>query len=375
VLGAEELGQSLVAEQLTASDFAVTRIEPDASQALADPYAGYPALPYAGRSSVVGKLPGTGGGRSLHLSGHVDVVPVDPADDWTCDPWGGVVADGRLWGRGAGDMKGGLAAYLVAAAAIAEVCDDLRGDLVVSSVIEEECGGNGMWSVVNAGHNGDATLIGEPSGLQMMHAGTGVVWARLRVAGASGHSAAAGRTGSFEELAAAVAAVRDVEAELNQAAAQSVFGSASDWPFGMTVGQIEGGVWTSSVPAELTARVRLGFGLDHDPATIQAKIRAAVCQASPETQVRFEAFRARAWCGDASGPFPDLLAAAHQSVLARELRPGVFTATNDGRYVTGPCLCYGPIAGNYHGKDEWVDIESLEQTAAVVAAAAASWLA
>lgn len=375
VLGAEEPGQRLVAEQLAASGFALTRIEPDAVEALADPYAGYPALPYAGRSSVVGRLPGTGGGRSLHLSGHIDVVPVDPADDWTYDPWAGIVADGRLWGRGAGDMKGGLAAYLVAAAAIAEVCDDLRGDLVFSSVIEEECGGNGMWSVVNAGHNGDATLIGEPSGLQMMHAGTGVVWVRLRAAGASGHSAAAGRNGSFEELAAAVAALREVEAENNKDAARSVFGAASDWPYGMTVGQIEGGVWTSSVPAELTARIRMGFGLDHDPAVIQARIRAAVGQASPATQVTFEAFRARAWCGDASGPFPGLLAAAHLGELGRELRPGVFTATNDGRYVTGPCVCYGPIAGNNHGRDEWVDIESLEQTAAVVAATAASWLA
>ena len=81
-------------------------------------------------------------------------------------------------------MKGGLAAYLVAAAVVLEVLDDRRGDLVVSSVIEEECGGNGMWSVLRAGHGADGTLIGEPTGLLLAHAGTGVVWARLSARGA-----------------------------------------------------------------------------------------------------------------------------------------------------------------------------------------------
>ena len=105
---------------------------PDAEAALADPYAGYPFLSYEGRSSVAGRLAGSGSGSSLHLSGHVDVVPVERADLWEHEPWAAEIADGRIWGRGAGDMKGGLAAYLVAAAAVAEACDDRRGDLRLS---------------------------------------------------------------------------------------------------------------------------------------------------------------------------------------------------------------------------------------------------
>ncbi len=151
---------------------------------LLTPHAGYPPLSYDGRSSVVGVRRGKGGGRSLHLSGHVDVVPVDPDAPWSHDPWSGEIADGRIWGRGAGDMKGGLAAYLVAAEAVAEVCGDARGDLLFSSVIEEECGGNGLWAVLRAGYTADATLIGEPTGLDIVHAGTGVVWARLTARGA-----------------------------------------------------------------------------------------------------------------------------------------------------------------------------------------------
>ena len=120
LLGHEEGAQRIIAHRLAAAGFAVERVEPDAEAALADPYAGYPPLSYDGRSSVVGVRRGLGGGRSLHLTGHVDVVPVDDAEPWTHGPWDGVVSDGKIWGRGAGDMKGGLAAYLVAAEVVAE---------------------------------------------------------------------------------------------------------------------------------------------------------------------------------------------------------------------------------------------------------------
>src|SRR5262249_19501044 len=110
VLGSETPAQEVVEARLRASGFKVERVVPDADEALADPYAGYPYLPYEGRYSVAGRLPGSGGGRSLHLNGHVDVVPVERADLWEHGPWSGDVADGRVWGRGARDMKGGLAA-------------------------------------------------------------------------------------------------------------------------------------------------------------------------------------------------------------------------------------------------------------------------
>lgn len=107
-VGNEEGAQRIVSEWLENDGFKVARVQPDADAALADPYAGYPALSYEGRSSVVGTRVGSGGGRSLHLSGHVDVVPVDPAEAWVRDPWTGYVSDGRVWGRGAGDMRGVL---------------------------------------------------------------------------------------------------------------------------------------------------------------------------------------------------------------------------------------------------------------------------
>jgi acetylornithine deacetylase len=374
-LGSEEPAQALVDQWLRAAGFAVERVQPDPEAALADPYAGYPTLSYEGRTSVAARLAGSGGGRSLHLSGHVDVVPVERADLWEHDPWKAKVAEGRIWGRGAGDMKGGLAAYLVAAAAVAEVCGDRRGDLVFTSVIEEECGGNGMWSVLRAGYAADATLIGESTGLRLAHAGTGVVWARLTAPGGAGHAMLAGADGPFDRLCRAVAALRVIESELNDEARDSVFTAVRDRPYSMSIGKIEGGVWTASTPHELVALVRFGFGRELEPAEVQERLSAAVREAAPGVEIAFEAFRARAYCHPQDGPLVDVTSAAHRAVVAGEPQLTAFTATTDARYVEGQCLCYGPLAGNLHGTDEWVDVATLEQTATVVALATGAWTA
>jgi acetylornithine deacetylase len=373
LLGCEESAQAVVERRLEAAGFEVRRVVPDAATAAADPSAGYPPLPYEGRSSIVGVRRGTGRGRSLHLTGHIDVVPVDPGAPWTHDPWSGEQADGRIWGRGAGDMKGGLAAYLLAAEALVQACPELPGDLVVSSVIEEECGGNGMWSVLRDGISADATLVGEPTGLAVVHAGTGVVWLRLLARGAAGHSAQSGGDGPFDALARAVAALRRLESEQNAPPIDEVFGAVSGWPYGMTVGRIDGGVWTSSAPAELEVAVRYGLRLGADPGKVQALIAAAVAASGPGVEVVFEAFRAPAYCWPVAGPVPELLGWAHEQVVGSPVGHTAFTATTDARQVEG-ALCYGPLAGNLHGADEWVDVDSLAATARVVARFASRWL-
>jgi acetylornithine deacetylase len=154
-----------------------------------------------------------------------------------------------------------------------------------------------------------------------------------------------------------------------------VFAAVRERPYGMTIGRIEGGVWTASTPHELAAQVRFGFGRDLEPAEVQERMRAAVAEASPEVEVRFEGFRARAYAQPTTGPLVDAVSAAHRSVIGSDPEPVAFTATNDSRYVDAPCLCYGPHAGNLHGTDEWVDIESLVQTATVAALVAAGWTA
>ena len=368
MLGAEEGAQRLVEERLRRLGFEVERIEPDAQAAAADPLAGRPLLSYEGRTCVAGRLRGGGGGRSLHLNGHVDVVPVEAEERWTRDPWGGEIAEGRLWGRGAGDMKAGLAAYLVAVEALLATGFEPRGDLLFTSVIEEECGGNGMWAVTRAGYAGDGTLIGEPTDLRLHLNGVGVIWARLTARSEGAHAAVASEHGRpLDRILAAVQGLRALEAALNE--------GQEGHPYNLNLGEIHGGVWPSSVPAEVVLRCRLGFGPQLEPAGAQELLRRAVDTTAPGVEVEFEGFRCPAYSHPADSPLAEALRASHAEALGRDDPPGtkLSTATTDARYVEGPCSCYGPSAGNIHGIDEWVDLASVRDTALVVALTAARW--
>ena len=367
LLGAEEGAQRIVDERLRRLGFGVERVEPDAAEALRDPHAGYPLLPYAGRTCVAGRIEGSGGGRSLHLSGHVDVVPVEAEERWTRDPWGGEVAGGRLWGRGAGDMKAGIAAYLVGVEAFLEVVGPPRGDLLFTSVIEEECGGNGMRAVLRAGYDADATLIGEPTDLQLHANGVGVIWARLVTRSEGAHAAVADASVSpVEQIFGAVRGLRALEERLNRSA-------PGGHPYNLNLGEIRGGVWPSSVPAEVVLRVRLGFGPELEPEDAQELLRQAVGQETPGIEVAFEGFRAHAYEHDLAHPLAALVASCHAELHSAPPGSKVSTATTDARYVTGPCLCYGPRAGNIHGTDEWVDLRSVRDTALAVALIVSRW--
>lgn len=378
VLGHEEGAQRIVAERLERLGFEVARVDVAANLGADDPATGLPLVSYEGRPCVAGRLRGEGTGRSLHLSGHVDVVPVEAEERWSVDPWGGEVKDGRLWGRGSGDMKAGVAAYLIAIEAYLDVLDALPGDVVFSSVIEEECTGNGMKAVLAAGYDADGTLIGEPSGLRLQHAGVGVVWARLTSAGSGSHPAFASESStSTGTLLAALAALRELEGRVNEQgaaqAANAAFFDAFDKPFRLNVGELSGGVWPSSEPAALTARVRLGFGRDTTPAQAQELLRAAVHAVAPQIEVTFEGFRAPAYCDDLRHPLADALRGAHRTLHGEDPGLRVLAGTTDARSVTGPCICYGPQAGAIHSIDEWVDLDSTQAVAEAVALTLAAW--
>lgn len=368
VLGDEEGAQRIVEEELGRLGFEVERIRPDADEASADPRAGIPLIPYEGRTCVAGRLRGSGGGRSLHLNGHVDVVPVEAEERWTHDPWGAEIAGGRLWGRGAGDMKAGIAAYLVALDALQAAGREPRGDILFTSVIEEECGGNGMRAVLQAGYTGDGTLIGEPTDLRVHVNGVGVIWARLTARSEGAHAAYASEHPSpVDQIVSAVQGLRALEGALND--------GQEGHPYNLNLGEVRGGVWPSSVPAQVVLRCRLGFGPELEPSDAQALLRRAVASAAPAVEVDFEGFRCKAYEHSTDEPLVSMLRECHAAVQGRPEPAGtkLSTATTDARYVEGPCSCYGPIAGNIHGIDEWVDLASVRDTAVTIALLAARW--
>jgi len=113
---------------------------------------------------VVGVLKGAGGGRSIIVNGHIDVAEVRPDEPWKRDPFDPFVEDGRLYGRGAFDMKGGIAAMLMAVEVVQEAGYRLKGDILIESVIGEEAGEAGTVKCIERGYRADFAIIPEPFG-------------------------------------------------------------------------------------------------------------------------------------------------------------------------------------------------------------------
>ncbi len=153
----------------------------------------YPTLfyrskfPYDGRPNIVGKIPGTGGGKSLMINFHLDVVDASP-EVWTVNPWEGTLKEGLLYGRGSSDMKGGAAAALYAVQSILDAGIRMKGDLLISGVIEEEGPGNGTLAIQAKGVKADACIIPEPTELTLAIAVTGGIYGVIRLIGKSAHS-------------------------------------------------------------------------------------------------------------------------------------------------------------------------------------------
>ena len=138
---------------------------------------------YKDRPNVVGIYEGSGGGKSLLFNGHVDVIPTGPTDAWKSDPWGGLVEDGKVFGRGASDMKSGLAAYSMAMQAIIRTGIKLKGDVVLEYTVDEELSGNGTLAAIIRGYKADAGISGETSSLAVQPASIGRIWFDIHVKG------------------------------------------------------------------------------------------------------------------------------------------------------------------------------------------------
>ena len=144
---------------------------------------------YKDRPQVVGvwKSEKSGKGKSLVLNGHIDVVSEHPISHWTYEPYDATIVGNRMYGRGAGDMKCGLAAIVYAVAALKKLGVKLEGDVIVQSVIEEECSGNGALACITRGYIGDAVLVAESMGQKMLTTEVGSLWLRAVVKGSAGH--------------------------------------------------------------------------------------------------------------------------------------------------------------------------------------------
>ena len=183
--GNEAKGQLAIAGMLRALGCEVDVYDLQSVPGLLDHPRYWADRPAMGRPNVMALRRGTGGGCSLLFSGHVDTVPVGP-DPWTHDPWGGEVADGKLWGLGAYDMKAGLAASIMAVKALHDLNIHLRGDLMVESVVDEEFGGCNGTLAARLKYNAHLAVVPEPTNLVVCLAHHGGLMLRVPFHGKPG---------------------------------------------------------------------------------------------------------------------------------------------------------------------------------------------
>lgn len=179
-----------------------------------------PGLGFVGFPQLVARFEGTDRGPSLIFNGHIDVVSAEPPDRWTTPPFVPDVRDGRLYGRGSCDMKGGVAAMVFAAEVLASCGITLGGDLLVSTTTDEECTSAGGVATVAQGVRADAAIVTEATSLAVGLACRGSLLPTVTVTGRPGHAGAVqphwrsgGAVNAVERMAVVIDAVRKLREE------------------------------------------------------------------------------------------------------------------------------------------------------------------
>ncbi len=386
VLGQERGVQELVSARLNHLGLSPEMWDLDLQALRAHPTFGPLEISYEGRPNVTAVWPATSpGGRSLVLNGHIDVVSPEPLANWTHGPWAAEVEGDWLYGRGAGDMKAGLAAMLLAVEAIRAANVSLKGDVIVESVIEEECTGNGTLACCLRGLRGEAALVPEPHGLEATLATLGIIWFRVRTRGRASHAYASDlAVNAIEKMYPVIAALRKMEAEMNASVVDPIYRQLTH-PIKLNIGVVRGGDWPSTVPSACSLECRLSFEPGGSVSATQEQVRAAVATAAQADAwlrenppvVEFFGFRADPSVTNPAGPAMQLLSQCHQSMVGTPLAFRASTATTDQRFFVSNCgmeaTSYGPTAADIHAGEERVLIPSIRQTARVLALFTLRW--
>ncbi|MDH4143512.1 MAG: ArgE/DapE family deacylase [Chloroflexota bacterium] len=381
VTGSEEAVAAWVGDALREVGLATDIVRPDPAEIRADPAWPGAEMPRTSLPVVVGRA-GTPGGARLILSGHLDVVPPGEPTTWTVDPWGGEIRGERLYGRGAVDMKGGVAAILGAVRALGSSpgLDALTGELLVVLVPSEEDGGQGTLAAIRELETADMAIITEPSQLDLVVAHAGAITFRLTVPGRAAH-ASHRREGvsALDKLFVLVRALEADEARRNESETDPLM-RALGLPYATIIGKVTGGEWASTVLDRIVAEGRYGVRLGQSPEEAADELRACIaasCAADPFlrehpatveiTGGQFGSARVPVDHGlvtsltDAAravtGRVPRLLGEPYGADMQMFVNVGGI-----------PCVIFGPgdvrVA---HSADEWVPLDEVEACAAVLA--------
>jgi acetylornithine deacetylase len=371
--------------------------EPD-GPALFAKYQGRPGAnkgrTFEGRPNLGGTLKGSGGGRSIMLTGHIDVVPPGAAEHWQTDPFKPVLKDGYLHGRGAVDMKGGVACMLMAVEILKELGAPLSGDIVFTTVVDEEIGGMGSLAMVDRGFRADAGIMTEPTANRIAPLCHGILWGRIIIDGIGGHAELTPNAWYSSGPVDAVQLCRQMLDGIDILNRRWMFDPKKnhplmDLPNQIIVTQMSAGEHPSSmagraeiiIDAQYLPSEKDEFGLGgHVKREIEAHVRH-VCQADPylrEHPARIE-WILDADCAEipADSPFVTLFQSAVAQVSLSPALSG-FGAHSDIGLPTGlgktPTINFGPgDPAQAHQPNERVSVRDLVDCTKAIALVIQKW--
>jgi acetylornithine deacetylase len=273
-------------------------------------------------------------------------------------------------------MKAGLVAMTAAVKALREARVELAGDVILQSVVEEECTGNGTLQCLLDGAHADAAVLTEPHPDHLTIAQVGVLWFHVDIGGVPAH--AARKTQGFNALDTAWAVLgelRGLERELNASARPAIY-AGFEHPINLNPGVLSAGDWPSTVAAKCTLSCRLACFPGEDPRELQRRVEAAVARADARARVRYDGFVCEGSMVGEDEPLVQVLSDAYASVHGDAPALEATTATTDARHFVRrgiPAVCYGPRAERIHGIDERVSRSSMAECARVLAQFARDW--
>lgn len=336
---------------------------------------GYERRDYSGRPNLAARMKGAGGGKTLILSGHIDTMPAGKTH-WKHDPFGGEIADGKLYGRGSFDMKGGIAAELMALKILREAGIKLAGDVIFESVIDEEHAGcNGTLANRLIGYNGDAAVIPEPSNLQLYNAHKGFRIIHISLRGKSGMSFAGEHLPNpVEYVGLLIEGFKSFRDKRRKNAPKVPEYSDDGDPVPVFMNKLQAGEFSLNIPMQVPEECKLEIYwqtmpsescediekeffdhldliIEENPALKQFKIEHCFSQRwMPGTRVESDA------------PIVRIIEKSASGVLGRPIKAigapypcDLFVFNHFGI----PGVIIGPSGENCHGSDEYVEIDSL----------------
>lgn len=386
VQGEEESIQESIAKTLASMGLDVDLWVMEGEELLSHPYFVSPRTVFTGSPNVVGVWKGAGEGRSLILNGHVDVVPAGDRAQWSDDPFSGKIEDGKLYGRGATDMKGGNLSSLLAISVLQKLGVKLKGDVIFQSVVEEESGGAGTLATILRGYKADAALIPEPTNMKIFPKQQGSMWFRLSVKGRSAHGGTRYEgVSAIEKSLAVVQAIGKLEKERNDRLDDPLY-EKLPIPIPINIGVIEGGKWPSSVADLVKLEGRMGVAPGEQMEDAKAEMTAALkrlAEVDPwfaEQPVELEWYGARWVPGSVAEDHP-LMNILHRQFEAVTGKRAVVEASpwgTDGGLLTAladtPAIVVGPgVTQVAHYPNEHIVLDDVFTCAEIFALALIEW--